>query len=63
MTTEPQTPRCVVCGNDVTVEDDKIVFGPLVVGWDDDPPDVPRVEYVLYSHRACRAGRVSSSTH
>jgi hypothetical protein len=61
MTTEPETPRCVVCGNDITLRDDKIVFGPVSL-WSDDQPEGPRLEYVLYSHRACRAGRVSQPT-
>ena len=57
------TPKCVVCGNDVTAEDDKIVFGPLIVGWSDDPPEAPpAAEYVLHSHKACRAGWVSQWT-
>lgn len=61
MTTEPETPRCVVCGWQVTEGDDKIVFGPLLVGWSDETPGDTRVEYVLYSHKACRAGRVGHS--
>jgi hypothetical protein len=62
---EPETPRCIVCGREVTVEDEKISFAPVSIEWwwCDNPPEAPRVEYVLYRHNACRARRPSRAAH